>query len=855
MAAFIVLLLSTAFIPWMPLHAAPPSAVDFLQQATSQSTSVKSVKYSLLLSNNTDVTGNDPQTGVSLSSMVFDPQNGLIYVTDTFSDRVLIFNPATDSFTGSVWVGSFPLSMAYDSANGMVYVSNPYSRNLSVISTASNTLAGTIPLNVSVNFITYDSGNSCLYLKEVYNQTLLQFNTTTKSVVSNITLSQNDIAIFFDYSVSNNLIYGAGALGNFYKINPTNGSVISAWDGIGDTVNVYCDPFNGTVFVLYNIGNSIGAINETTNTWVSRMSSPSQPIYSFFQSMAALPGSDDIYVANSETDSVMEYNVTTGSLTGNIPVGATPYWIVYDTVNGMLYVSNSQSNSISEIDPHTDRVVSTVPLLPAPGAVAYDQANSMVYVTDLSANSLLAIDSTTDRVVSSVAVGDCPEGVAVDSATGNVYVANTGSNSVSVVNISANRVDATIPVGWNPQDIAFDTHNGLIYVTNSNSNNVSIINPASQQVAGSVNVGHMPWGVAYDPLNQLVYVADFYSDSISEINGTTQSVVYSMTQVPDPSGIAFDPFNGYLVALSYGNPGFDITVMTGNNQLVGLMVLLDTMGNIVGNGGGTIVYDPADNNLYSTIPETGQLQAISSQLNTNLPVGKLSVGYYPSGIAFDALNNYLYVANTYSGTVSIISTGTFYNTTFSETGLPRGAKWTVLMEHGVFTTNASSLSFLLMNGSYNYSVSASDTAWGTPNPVGTVEVKGSAAAEAFVFSTTYIVTVIARGLPSQSGQAYIWMLTVNGQQFYVAGPGTSFPEPNGTYSYSVYHLVNYSKQYIASGEFYVSGAATTVYVDVTSTQVLLDELITYLLPSAIAVAAGVAGFFIYRRLREGKEHN
>lgn len=787
--------------------------------------------------------------------MVFDPQNGLIYVADTFSDRVLIFNPATDSFTGSVWVGSFPLSMAYDSANGMVYVSNPYSRNLSAISTASNTLAGTIPLNVGVNYITYDSKNSCLYLMEDYNQTLLQFNTTTKSVVSNITLNQNDLALFFGYSASDNLIYVSSASGNVYEISPSNGSVVSSLNGASGPLNVYCDPFNGTVFVLYNIGNSIGAINETTNIWVSRMNSPSQPIYSFFQSIAALPGSNDVYVANSETDSVMEYNVTTGSLTGNIPVGATPYWIVYDTFNGMLYVSNSQSNSISEIDPHTNRVVSTVPLQPAPGAVAYDWANSMVYVTDLSTNRLLAIDSTTDRVVSSVAVGDCPEGVAVDPATGNVYVANTGSSNVSVVNVSTSRVDATIPVGWNPQDLAFDTQNGLIYVTNTNSNNVSVINPASQQVAGSVDVGRMPWGVTYDPLNQLVYVADFYSDSISEINGTTQSVVYNMTQVPDPSGIAFDPFNGYLVALSYGNPGFGITVMTGNNQLVGLMVLLDTMGTIVGNGGGTIVYDPADNNLYSTIPETGQLQAISSQLNTNLPVGKLSVGYYPSGIAFDALNNYLYVANTYSGTVSIITTGTFYNATFSETGLPRGAKWTVLMENGVFTTNASSLSFLLMNGSYNYTVSVSDTAWGTQDPVGTVEIKGSAVAESFVFSTTYIVTVKARGLPSQSNQAYIWMLVVNGQRFYVAGSGTSFLEPNGTYRYSVYHIVNYTEQFISSGEFHVSGAATTVYVDVTSTQVLLDELITYLLPSAIAVAAGVAGFFIYRRLREGKEHN
>src|SRR6266571_2888359 len=277
-------------------------------------------------------------------------------------------------------------------------------------------------------------------------------------------------------------------------------------------------------------------------------------------------------------------------------------------------------------------------------------------------------NSAGGAVLATVPVGNGPFGVAYDSGNGYVYVTNLGSNNVSVINGTI--VVAAVPVGVNPHGVAYDSGNGYVYVANYISNNVSVINGTT--VVATVPVGNCPLGVAYDSGNGYVYVANQNSNNVSAINETT--VVAAVPVGVNPEGVAYDSGNGYVY----------VTNMGSNNVSV-----ID----------GTTV------------------------------AGSISVGIQPEGVAYNSGNGDVYVANFQSQTVSVISTTKpLFLVTFTETGLPSGSSWSVILE-GLSNSSATpTITFLQPNGTHSYAVGrvTGYAAYYYPSPSsGSVTVNGA----------------------------------------------------------------------------------------------------------------------------------
>ncbi len=205
-------------------------------------------------------------------------------------------------------------------------------------------------------------------------------------------------------------------------------------------------------------------------------------------------------------------------------------------------------------------------------------------------------------------------------------------------------------------------------------------------------------------------------------------------------------------------------------------------------------------------------------------------GVAPGSIAFNEANGTYsfmvgsvagYTANPPSGSVTVngaavtqaivfsSSTAPLYLVTFTESGLPSGTAWSVLL-NGV-TGGASapgSIVFSEPNGTYSFTVGSVAGYTASPRS-GSVTVNGAAVTQAITFSpsvvATYAVTFAESGLPNGTA----WSVTLSGAAGSAVAPGSiAFSESNGTYSFTVGSVTGYAAS-PSSGGLAVSGSPKT----------------------------------------------
>jgi len=327
-----------------------------------------------------------------------------------------------------------------------------------------------------------------------------------------------------------------------------------------------------------------------------------------------------------------------------------------------------------------------------------------------------------------------PEGVMYDNANGKIYVS---SANITAINGASNSFGSNIGGVFTPEQMAYDPVNNYIYVSNyepstdANLNQISsvgVVNAATGQSVENITVANggqnqiQQWGIAFDPSNGYVYVASYRnygtSGNISVIDTSTNTVIKTITGfancpeqvVCSPSAVFYDPADGYIYvghlgdvanvtlvqgtsvvksissnstnyvgggsqwAFAYDNKSGVIYAADGqgtisvigatNNTLIeniGSMHFNINTGQITYTGGeynGSspegLAYDAANNYLYVANFDSNNVTVINCATNTI--IGTIAVGSSPRGIAYDPVNGYIYVANHFSDTVSIIST-------------------------------------------------------------------------------------------------------------------------------------------------------------------------------------------------------
>ncbi len=144
-----------------------------------------------------------------------------------------------------------------------------------------------------------------------------------------------------------------------------------------------------------------------------------------------------------------------------------------------------------------------------------------------------------------------------------------------------------------------------------------------------------------------------------------------------------------------------------------------------------------------------------------------------------------------------------YLINYTETGLPAGTAWSVVLGELANSSTDSTVGFILANATYSFLVEPVVGYAATP-PSGNTVVNGQNLTVPIVFAPTYLVSFVESGLPAGKH----WTVVLNGSTSSTNSTTNSFEEPNGTYSYAIQPLQGWETSN-PSGSVEVAGASPT----------------------------------------------
>jgi YVTN family beta-propeller protein len=469
------------------------------------------------------------------------------------------------------------------------------------------------------------------------------------------------------------------------------------------------------------------------------------------------PTDDYLFIADQYPAqiSVVSVVVSVGvEVVATIPVPGVPEGVAYDPVDGSIYVTNSVADTVMGINATNLSVDTTIPVGTSPSGILYDSHDQDLYVANTGSNNVTVINGTTNLTIGpgipvGVSGAGNPTALAFDSGTDQIFVPDStwgghSSMPVEVINDSNNSVVATVYVGDEPVSLAYDPTNSLVYVVNELSNNLTAISDATDTVVGNFSGFDEPEGATYLPAQQEIDVADTGNDSVSSFWPGDNQIEYNTTVGDSPIGIAYVPLYGtaYPVVMNWASA--NVSVLDDGTNYVDYNIRLaqSPLGS---------VYDSFDHEVWTTNNlYVGTVNVINDSID-RFPSAPIWVGHYPVGLAYDPAYDYLFVANSGSNTVSVISG--FNNTMFKT--IPVGNT-----PEGITYDPGDYEIWVANSGSDNVSVIDANTT----TLVGTVSLPADSSPEGLTYdSQTGFVYVTEQGydqvaLINASSQTYVGWL-------------------------------------------------------------------------------------------------
>lgn len=308
----------------------------------------------------------------------------------------------------------------------------------------------------------------------------------------------------------------------------------------------------------------------------------------------------------------------------------------------------------------------TPSLRPTPGFAA-PSGPERLYVTNFDDGTVSVIDAVSRGEVdgSPITVGGGPLGVAAAPDGRRIYVADLHSGALIVVSTRTHRILARVSAGDSANAVAVSADGAFAVVSDTAADRVSVVDAQAMETLARVPVGPRPAGIALAPDGRRAFIADFGTAAgaatMTVVNLERQwreaivSLVrsqgqLSVTDAPLALAIAADEGSGWVVAhrsrtaIAFSSGSYDlksfIAMPAGSNLPEAVAIT---------RSGGTVY-------IASHEPTLGRGAVTFVDAVDGAVVDQIGVGLVPEALALSADESILYVANTGSGSVSIVDT-------------------------------------------------------------------------------------------------------------------------------------------------------------------------------------------------------
>lgn len=177
-----------------------------------------------------------------------------------------------------------------------------------------------------------------------------------------------------------------------------------------------------------------------------------------------VPGRGQLVVTSGNDGRARLYELPTGRLAADIPVGRKPDAAIWDARLAAVLVMNAEDGSVAIVDPARREVIRTIPLAPGLELPVLDE-HGLLYVNNEQANSIHVADPATGAVGAPIALPGCegPTGLAYDRR-GHRLIAACANGKAAVVDTRTRRLVQLIDIGRGPDGAAIDEGRGVALI-------------------------------------------------------------------------------------------------------------------------------------------------------------------------------------------------------------------------------------------------------------------------------------------------------------------------------------------------------------------------------------------------------
>ncbi|HTT16401.1 MAG TPA: YncE family protein [Thermoplasmata archaeon] len=793
--------------------------------------------------------------GEAAARLVETPGGPIVAVADALANEVSLIDPQGATVRANVTVGVRPIALAVDNASALVFVADYGNASVSVVNASSGRLDATIPVGLEPDALAFNASSGELFVACAGTSQVDAIDVASLAVRQVIGVGQSPVALAVDGPLDELLVANEDS-DNVSEVAISNDTVVRTLP-VATPFAVAVDPMSGEAFVASESTESIATIapNGSLGTPIV-LGTPgllAAPIALTVDAASGLLYAD----ALTEAGGVPASDVTLGGsifpvrlADGTVGPPTAVGDALFNLLEGIplqtgrtspantLFVAGSGGENVTEIDGATGGALRTVALGDLPRNLTADAVDGKLYVLNEAPNSVLVLNARTETIEASVPLPGLYNSFAmVDPWTGDLLVGGLASSALAVIGASSNALAGSIPGIGQPSQALADPVNGQLYV--GGPYDLYAINGATEQrivtLPGPVRNG--PESLALDPYHDRLFASS--GPVVRVLNGSTDAVVANWSipggagaiAVDNATGVVFvtEPADGAVAVFDAATlqewgtiPGVADPVALTVDRSNGALYVADGTADQVTVIDPTTLHvsarvatptvtaglqvDPATGNVVLDEPGYSKLSVVAE--TTPRLIANLSLGIVPSTPTFDPETDGFVTANEASGTASFLASGgPGWPVTFTESSLPSGTPWSVSLGGSTNATTASSLTFLVPNGTYAYTAGALDAS--ASPPFGNVSVSGGprTIAVAFLARTRFPVTFDERGLPVDTA----WSVEVDGVAVSSSGSSVALPEPNGRYLYRAPNVTGFAVS-PSAGAVRVAGSAPAAVV-------------------------------------------
>jgi YVTN family beta-propeller protein len=256
-----------------------------------------------------------------------------------------------------------------------------------------------------------------------------------------------------------------------------------------------------------------------------------------------------LYIAHLGAGTVPVFDITSGTMVGEVPDVAGVHGILAVPELGRVYASATGTNEVVVIDPQSLSVVRRIPGGVYPDGLAYDSDLGKVYVSDETGGTDTVIDTATDQVVATIPLGGEVGNTQFDPVSHQIVAAVQTRNQVVVIDPQTDQVAGRFdtPGCEHPHGVQISPDRRLAFIACESNAKLVVMDLQSMSVTESYDVGSVPDVLAFDGPRRVLYVAAESGPmtAFSETD-TGLKLIAERDVGPNAHSVAVDPDTGHI---------------------------------------------------------------------------------------------------------------------------------------------------------------------------------------------------------------------------------------------------------------------------------------------------------------------